>query len=74
MAKSNEGVRSTFSVGTVVNLLIVASSIIYLIIVLAHVSGTLAIFGQNWAADGFCLSFKGTLVHSHLLCFYTDTV
>ena len=73
MAKSNDGV-STFSVGSVVNVLIVASSVIYLIIALAHASGSLAIFGQNWAADGFCLSFKGTLLHSHLLCFYTDTV
>ena len=73
MAKSNEGMR-TLRVGTVVNYLVLASSIIYLLVVLAHAAGVFTLFGRNWQADGFCLSFKGTLVHSHLLCFYTDTV
>lgn len=31
-------------------------------------------FGVNWAADGFCLSFKTTLYHTHLLCLYCDTI
>jgi hypothetical protein len=31
-------------------------------------------FGKNWAADGFCLSFKATLYHTHLLCLYADSI
>ena len=33
----------------------------------------LDIFGSHWAAEGFCLSFQGSLLHTHLLCLYADT-
>jgi hypothetical protein len=29
---------------------------------------------QSWSAEGFCLSFKGTYYHTHLLCFYGDVL
>uniref|UniRef100_A0A7S3NHC5 Uncharacterized protein n=1 Tax=Aureoumbra lagunensis TaxID=44058 RepID=A0A7S3NHC5_9STRA len=31
-------------------------------------------FGKNWALDGFCLSFKESFFHTHLLCFYGDAI
>ena len=73
MTKTSAIETPKWRVGTVVNLLILASSIVYLLVVVGHAYGGWNIFGLNWAADGFCLSFKGTLAHSHLLCFYTDT-
>lgn len=49
--------------------------IAYAIAVIGHSSGwwTLSSFGLNWLNDGFCLSFKDSLFHSHLLCLYMDT-
>merc|ERR1719213_47435 len=35
-------------------------------------AGGRLLLGTNWAADGFCLSFKDTLFHTHLLCLYGD--
>ena len=51
------------------------SYIVYIILVILHASGlsNLTLFGLNWASDGFCLSYKGTLYTSHLLCFYLDS-
>ena len=73
MTKTTTKETPTLRLGTIVNLLIIASTVVYLLVVVGHAFGGLNIFGTNWAADGFCLSFKGTLAHSHLLCFYTDT-
>jgi lipoprotein signal peptidase len=49
---------------------------IYSTMVLGHVVHwwTLDSFGTNWLADGFCLSFKPTVYHTHLLSFYVDSV
>lgn len=35
---------------------------------------TLVSFGVNWISDGFCLSFKNSMLHTHLLCLYGNTV
>lgn len=50
-------------------------TIAYLVLVYGHFAGwyNLTAFGANWAADGFCISFKGTYYDTHLLCFYTNT-
>jgi len=62
--------------GNAINIFLLAMSAIYQIAIFGHGSGwwVLDSFGEHWAADGFCLSFKGTLVHTHLLCFYGDAV
>jgi len=62
--------------GDALNLIVLGLSAIYAVSVLGHGRGwwVLEAFGQNWASDGFCLSFKGTLLHTHLLCFYGDAV
>lgn len=66
---------TSWRTGTAVNLALLAVTLVYLLLVSRHALGTpLTAFGRNWSADGFCLSFKGTLLHSHLLCFYTDTL
>jgi hypothetical protein len=64
------------SVGNVTNVLILCLTAAYAIAVVGHGAGwwVLTAFGKNWAADGFCISFKGTLAHTHLLCFYGDSV
>jgi hypothetical protein len=64
------------TIGNVVNSIVLLASIAYLGLVSAHATGLskLSAFGTNWAADGFCLSFKDTaFFHTHLLCFYADT-
>lgn len=63
-------------VGNALFLSQLAVVLVYAVGVIGHSSGwwKLAVFGHNWAKDGFCLSFKDTLFHSHLLCLYADTV
>jgi len=64
-------------IGDVTNTSLLALSVVYVVCVVGHVArwwSLEATFGSNWAADGFCLSFKDTMAHSHLLCFYTDTL
>lgn len=68
-----QGMR-TGHLGTVIYLLVLWQTLAYLLVVVAHAVGRTAIFGSHWAADGFCLSFKGTLFQSHLLSFYCDTL
>jgi hypothetical protein len=63
-------------VGNIINTLLLISALGYAAIVLGHGVGwwSLDAFGKNWASDGFCLSFKETHFHSHLLCFYGDAL
>lgn len=51
-------------------------TLLYAIAVVGHSVDwwILDIFGMNWAADGFCLSFKSTIYHTHLLCLYADCI
>ena len=62
-------------VGTTINVIALTALLGYAVAVLGHSSGywVLSAFGKNWAADGFCLSYKDTLYHTHLLCLYADT-
>merc|ERR1712232_83102 len=62
-------------IGDVAYFCTLVSAIVYQVTVVGHVNRwwVLDRFGENWSADGFCLSFKGTLYHTHLLCVYGDT-
>jgi len=62
--------------GNAVNIIILVVAIGYQVLTFGHFSEwwTLERFGTNWAQDGFCLSFKDTLYHTHLLCLYGDMV
>jgi len=62
--------------GDAIHVLVLFLASVYAIFVYGHGSGwwVAEAFGQNWARDGFCLSFKGSFVHTHLLCFYGDAV
>ena len=62
-------------IGIIINYFVLLLIIIYAICVIGHSQQwwMLDIFGKNWAQDGFCLSFKTTMYHTHLLCFYFDT-
>lgn len=62
-------------IGTLLHLGQLTVIIGYAVAVFGHSNEwwVLEIFGVNWAKDGFCLSFKDTLIHSHLLCLYLDT-
>lgn len=64
------------TIGNVTNVFILSLTVAYAVAVFGHGIGwwVLEAFGKNWAADGFCISFKGTLAHTHLLCFYGDTI
>lgn len=62
--------------GDTVNTFIMLSITVYLGIVAAHAQGALDVsraFGELWRANGFCISFPGTVANSHLLCLYADT-
>eukprot|EP00928_Gymnodinium_smaydae_P072023 TRINITY_DN55461_c0_g1_i1.p1 TRINITY_DN55461_c0_g1~~TRINITY_DN55461_c0_g1_i1.p1 ORF type:complete len:269 (-),score=38.07 TRINITY_DN55461_c0_g1_i1:206-1012(-) len=65
---------SSAVLGNILNTLILLQSIFYTALTVGHAAGkwSLDAFGQNWAKDGFCLSFKDTLYHTHLLCLYGD--
>ena len=63
--------------GNVVYGMSITSSAVYLGLILLHATNMYdltGLFGQNWAHDGFCISFKDTMWNSHLFCFYLDTV
>jgi len=62
-------------VGNIIAVVLLSLSAIYTTLVLGHVVDwwVLSSFGSNWLADGFCLSFKSTMFHTHLLSFYVDT-
>ena len=62
--------------GDALNMLVLAVAVGYQALTFGHFKGwwKLQQFGSHWAADGFCLSFKATYYHTHLLCFYGDTV
>lgn len=62
--------------GDAINYVVLVLTVLYAFLVVGHAQGfaDLSSFGKNWDVDGFCLSFKGTWYHSHLLCFYTDTL
>jgi hypothetical protein len=51
-------------------------TLLYAIAVVGHAVSwwNLDLFGTNWDHDGFCLSFKSTIFHTHLLCLYSDTI
>jgi len=63
------------AIGNVVNSLVLFATMAYLCLIGAHATGIsrLTAFGTHWAADGFCLSFKDSIWHTHLLCLYSDT-
>ncbi|CAM9867245.1 unnamed protein product [Ectocarpus fasciculatus] len=62
-------------VGNAVYFIQLSVLVLYAAAVIGHAMEwwRLDIFGSNWASEGFCLSFKGSLVHTHLLCLYVDT-
>ena len=62
--------------GDAINVLVLAVAVGYQVLTFGHFKGwwVLQQFGSHWAADGFCLSFKDTYYHTHLLCFYGDTL
>ena len=67
----------TKTVGDVTNLGILGLTVLYAVLSIGHglkFWDLRPFFGQNWANDGFCVSFKGTLLQTHLLCFYGDAV
>jgi hypothetical protein len=70
------GVMNPRTVGDVVNTTVLIVAVVYQILTYGHFKNywVLSQFGSNWANDGFCLSFKGTYYHTHLLCFYGDVV
>jgi hypothetical protein len=48
----------------------------YTLAVAAHALGfaTLSSFGEHWAEDGFCVSFKDDpMMNSHMLCMFADS-
>eukprot|EP00315_Gephyrocapsa_oceanica_P010235 CAMPEP_0185283870 /NCGR_PEP_ID=MMETSP1363-20130426/733_1 /TAXON_ID=38817 /ORGANISM="Gephyrocapsa oceanica, Strain RCC1303" /LENGTH=269 /DNA_ID=CAMNT_0027879545 /DNA_START=44 /DNA_END=853 /DNA_ORIENTATION=- len=63
-------------VGDVLGSCVLLLTCCYLGLAGSHFAGlfNLSAFGKNWAADGFCISNKGTAFDSHLLCVYTDTL
>mmetsp|Transcript_4348 Transcript_4348/g.14421 ORF Transcript_4348/g.14421 Transcript_4348/m.14421 type:complete len:91 (+) Transcript_4348:205-477(+) len=61
--------------GDVVNVGVLALTAAYAVLTLGHGKmWDLTWFGEHWARDGFCISFKDTPLQTHLLCFYGDTV
>lgn len=64
------------TLGNTVNVLILFLAFLYAILVYGHGAGwwVATAFGENWASDGFCISFKGSFIHTHLLCFYGDAL
>jgi len=61
--------------GDVINVAVMALAVLYAVLTLGHGRvWDLKWFGRHWAEDGFCISFKDTPFHTHLLCFYGDTV
>lgn len=52
------------------------SYFVYMVGILLHAIGQIDLqtFGSTWLQGGFCVSHKGTLYDSHMLCFYIDTI
>ena len=59
-------------IGDVCNGFLVVSYLLYMVVILLHAVGLtdLHTFGSTWLQGGFCISNKGRLYDSHMLCFY----
>ncbi len=67
---------SSAALGNWINVGVLIAAIVYQILTFGHFTRwwELSSFGKNWANDGFCISFKDTLYHTHLLCLYGDVI
>jgi len=63
-------------VGDVVHLIVIANTLIYIGVIVAHANGFGVEFSPSFSQDGFCVSNKDqhVLWQSHALCFYEDTI